>query len=255
MFSATARQVVAPPRRYYRADFLDYVKASAGIVPVAEILTTAAGLYQTTVSKTQLYQLCHVRGWSLIPHALSGQEVATVMGVTYVAARRFWLTGDPPLLTSRGRYSRFGPYDGGQWWVLPGDLYQFVYHHPEAYDWRVIRREPYRAWGKQATERQGILFLDEIAARLGVPYNTVLHWIRRYVIPGVVHQPIGRVRWRFRPEALAHLRTLQRESYRGRRGAPPFPLRPPVVTEPARLLALLAVEMVGGEIRVRPLAP
>jgi hypothetical protein len=240
------------PTRYYSQPFLKYVEASAGIVPVEEILKTAAGLYQTRLTKTQLYQVCHVRGWSLIQQALSGQEVAKVMGVTYVAARRFWLTGDPPLLTSRGRYGHFSPYDEGQWWVMPGDMYQFIYQHPEAYDWRTITREPYRGWGKQATERQGILFLEEVTGRLDIPYSTVMHWIKRYVIPGVVHQPIGRVRWRFLPEALPHLRDLK--VARSRRAPKPFPLRPSVPrTEPPRLLALLAVEIVDGEIQVRPL--
>lgn len=206
-------------RRTYSAAFLAYVRTSAGRVPVDEILATAAGLYDTPVSKGQLYQLCHLRRWSLMAQAFSGHEVARLMGVAYVTVRAYWLAGDPPPLASRAQ-----PAPGSikrQWWVTPGDLYQFLYRHPTAYDWRTIAREPWRSHGRRATERAGVLFASEVSARLGIPPATLADWVARYEIPGVVRQRAGRVRWRFRPEALPPLRALQRTSYRKRdRGVP-----------------------------------
>lgn len=202
------------PKRYYSARFLRYVQENAGRIPVEDIIKTAAGLYDTQINKTQLYNLCLRRGWSLIEQGLSCSEVARIMGVTHRSVQKFWISGSPPLLETRGQYGRTGMYGHGRWWIECGALYQFIYRHPEAYDWRAIRREPYKTWGRQATEREGLLFIEEAARRLDVPLSTLREWCGKYEIPGVVRQGVGVAYWRFSPEALPHLRELVRQSYR-----------------------------------------
>lgn len=241
-------------KRFYPKPFLTYLKDSAGVIPVPEIVQTAKGRFEVSITKLQLYQLANYHGWSLVPKAHSGFEVAKIMGVQYVTVRDVWLTGsDPPLLHSRDyRAGRPVGYETGQWWIDPGDLYQFVYQHPEWYDWRRIAREPHRTWGKKANDRKGLMFMEEVAGRLDVPYPTLMGWIHQYDIPGVIEVSAGWVRWRFLPESLPILRRFKQLS--GKRTARPAPLRNPrprPSEPPPRLLALVAIEQVGKSIRAR----
>ncbi len=108
----------------------------------------------------------------------------------------------PGLLKARRPPAAYGPYR--LWAVKPEELERFIARHPEHYDWRRMRRGPFRNMARAAWERDPVLSASEAARELGVNTATIHRHLRNGWLQGVRVREAGKYGgWRIRRSALA----------------------------------------------------